>query len=169
MHVESFFRMPMFAQNRTMSTPARVLAVCLGNICRSPMAEGLLRHHIQTKGLRIKVDSAGTNGYHNGEAPDPRAQAEMRRHGMEIGAQESRQIQKSDFERFDLILVMDSSNRRDVLALAGDREEWRSKVHMFLDDGDVPDPYFGGNSGFVKVHDLLNEAADSWTDKWRGS
>ena len=87
---------------------------------------------------------------------------------MEIGAQESRQIQKSDFERFDLILVMDSSNRRDVLALAGDREEWQSKVHMFLDDGDVPDPYFGGNSGFVKVHDLLNEAADSWTDKWRG-
>ena len=88
---------------------------------------------------------------------------------MEIGAQESRQIQKSDFDRFDLILVMDSSNRRDVLALAGDREEWRSKVHMFLDDGDVSDPYFGGNSGFVKVHDLLNEAAASWTDKWRGS
>ena len=88
------------------SAPSRVLAVCLGNICRSPMAEGLLRHHVQTKGLLVKVDSAGTNGYHNGEAPDSRAQAEMRRHGIEIAAQESRQIKKKDFEKYDLILVM---------------------------------------------------------------
>ena len=114
------------------SVPSRVLAVCLGNICRSPMAEGLLRHHVQTKGLRIKVDSAGTNGYHNGEAPDSRAQAEMRRHGIEIAAQESRQIKKKDFEKYDLILVMDSSNFHEVTALVGDRAEWRSKVKMFL-------------------------------------
>ena len=100
-----------------MNVPARVLAVCLGNICRSPMAEGLLRHHIQTKGLRIKVDSAGTNGYHNGEAPDPRAQAEMRRHGIEIASQESRQITRKDFDIYDAILVMDSSNHHDVMAL----------------------------------------------------
>ena len=146
--------------------PARVLAVCLGNICRSPMAEGLLRHHIQTKGLRIKVDSAGTNGYHNGESPDPRAQAEMRRHGIEIAAQESRQIKKKDFERFDLILVMDASNRHDVLALAGDRKEWQDKVHMFLPQGDVPDPYFGGNEGFTKVYNLVNEAAEGWVNHW---
>ena len=91
------------------------------------MAEGLLRHHIQTKGLRIKVDSAGTNGYHNGESPDPRAQAEMRRHGIEIAAQESRQIKKKDFERFDLILVMDASNHHDVLALAGDRKDGKTR------------------------------------------
>ena len=129
------------------SAPTRVLAVCLGNICRSPMAEGLLRHHVQTKGLRIKVDSAGTNGYHNGEAPDSRAQAEMRRHGIEIAAQESRQIKKKDFEKYDLILVMDSSNFHDVTALAGDREEWRSKVKMFLAEGNVPDPYYGGADG----------------------
>ena len=99
------------------------------------MAEGVLRHHIQTKGLRIKVDSAGTNGYHNGEAPDSRAQAEMRRHGIEIAAQESRQIKKKDFDRFDLILVMDTSNHHDVLALAGERKDWQDKVQMFLPEG----------------------------------
>ena len=87
------------------SAPTRVLAVCLGNICRSPMAEGLLRHHVQTKGLRIKVDSAGTNGYHNGEAPDSRAQAEMRRHDIEIAAQESRQIRKKDFEKYQEVNI----------------------------------------------------------------
>ena len=151
-----------------MNVPARVLAVCLGNICRSPMAEGLLRHHIQTKGLRIKVDSAGTNGYHNGEAPDPRAQAEMRRHGIEIASQESRQIMRKDFDTYDAILVMDSSNHHDVMALAGDRADWQAKVHMFLEEGNVPDPYYGGDSGFAHVYDLVDRAADVWTDRWRG-
>ena len=146
--------------------PTRVLVVCLGNICRSPMAEGLLRHHIQTKGLRIKVDSAGTNGYHNGESPDSRAQAEMRRHGIEIAAQESRQLKKKDFERFDLILVMDASNRHDVLSLAGEREDWQAKVDMFLSKGDVPDPYYGGNEGFAKVYNLVNDAAKEWVERW---
>ena len=116
------------------------------------MAEGLLRHHVQTKGLLVKVDSAGTNGYHNGEAPDSRAQAEMRRHGIEIAAQESRQIKKKDFEKYDLILVMDSSNFHDVMA-----------------DGNVPDPYFGGADGFTHVYELVNEAADAWMDQWRGN
>ena len=149
--------------------PSRVLVVCLGNICRSPMAEGALRRHIQSKGLRIKVDSAGINGYHNGEAPDSRAQAEMRRHGIEIAAQESRQIKKKDFERFDLILVMDASNRHDVLALAGERKEWQKKVHMFLPEGDVPDPYYDGDTGFTKVFGLVHHAASLWTDRWTQS
>ena len=148
-------------------TPTRVLAVCLGNICRSPMAEGLLRHHIQISGLKIKVDSAGTNGYHNGESPDYRAQAEMRRNGIEIAAQESRQIKKRDFDKFDAILVMDSSNYSDVLALAGEREKWRSKVHKFLKHGDVPDPYFGGESGFTQVYHLINDAAEAWVEQWK--
>ena len=148
-------------------SPARVLAVCLGNICRSPMAEGLLRHHIQSKGLRIKVDSAGTNGFHNGEAPDRRAQQEMRRHGMDISKQRSRQISQRDFDDFDLILVMDASNFEDVLALAGDREDWQEKVQMFVDDGDVPDPYFGGASGFAHVFELVDAAADRWTEEWK--
>ena len=131
------------------------------------MAEGLLRHHVQTKGLRVKVDSAGTNGYHNGEAPDSRAQAEMRRHGIEIAAQESRQIKKKDFEKYDLILVMDSSNHHDVMALAGDREDWQRKVKMFLAEGNVPDPYFGGADGFTHVYELVNEAAEDWVRRWK--
>ena len=149
--------------------PSCVLVVCLGNICRSPMAEGVLRHHIQTKGLRIKVDSAGTNGYHNGEAPDPRAQAEMRRHGIEIAAQESRQIKKKDFDRFDLILVMDASNHHDVMALAGERKDWQGKVQMFLSEGNVPDPYYGGDAGFTTVFDLVDHAASLWTERWKQS
>ena len=147
--------------------PQRVLAVCLGNICRSPMAEGLLRHHIQTNGLRVKVDSAGTNGLHNGEAPDRRAQQEMRRHGIDISKQVSRQLTRKDFEAFDLILVMDSSNLRDALDLAGEREEWQEKVQLFLEDANVPDPYYGGPEGFAHVFRLADEAAEDWVSRWK--
>jgi protein-tyrosine phosphatase len=149
------------------STPTRVLAVCLGNICRSPMAEGILRHHIQTNGLRIKVDSAGTNGYHNGEAPDRRAQQEMRRHGIDISKQISRQIARKDFDEFDLILVMDESNLNDVNALAGDREDWLDKIHLFLEEDNVPDPYYGGSDGFAHVYQLVDEAAEDWVRRWK--
>jgi len=149
------------------STPTRVLAVCLGNICRSPMAEGVLRRHIQTNGLRIKVDSAGTNGYHNGEAPDRRAQQEMRRHGIDISKQISRQIARKDFDEFDLILVMDESNLNDVNALAGDREDWLDKIHLFLEEDNVPDPYYGGSDGFAHVYQLVDEAAEDWVRRWK--
>ena len=149
------------------STPTRVLAVCLRNICRSPMAEGVLRRHIQTNGLRIKVDSAGTNGYHNGEAPDRRAQQEMRRHGIDISKQISRQIARKDFDEFDLILVMDESNLNDVNALAGDREDWLDKIHLFLEEDNVPDPYYGGSDGFAHVYQLVDEAAEDWVRRWK--
>jgi len=149
------------------STPTRVLAVCLGNICRSPMAEGVLRRHIQTNGLRIKVDSAGTNGYHNGEAPDRRAQQEMRRHGIDISKQISRQIARKDFDEFDLILVMDESNLNDVNALAGDRKDWLDKIHLFLEEDNVPDPYYGGSDGFAHVYQLVDEAAEDWVRRWK--
>lgn len=131
------------------------------------MAEGLLRHHIQTKGLRIKVDSAGTNGYHNGEAPDRRAQQEMRRHGIDISKQVSRKLVSRDFEEFDLILVMDESNLGDALELAGEREDWQDKVHLFLDDENVPDPYYGGAEGFAHVYHLLDNAAEDWVRRWK--
>ena len=130
--------------------PQHVLVVCLGNICRSPMGEGILRRHIQTQGLRIKVDSAGTNGYHDGESPDRRAQQEMRRHGIDISKQSSRKILQGDFEKFDLILVMDQSNIRDVLQLAGNRDDWQSKIHMFVDDENVPDPFMAGQMDSVR-------------------
>jgi protein-tyrosine phosphatase len=91
----------------------------------------------------------------------------MRRHGIEIAAQESRQIKKKDFEKYDLFLVMDSSNFHDVMALTGDREDWQRKVKMFLADGNVPDPYYGGAEGFTHVYELVNAAADAWTDQWR--
>jgi protein-tyrosine phosphatase len=131
------------------------------------MAEGVLRHHIQTNGLRIKVDSAGTNGYHNGEAPDRRAQQEMRRHGIDISKQVSRQIARKDFDDFDLILVMDESNLQDVTALAGDREDWVDKIHLFLEEDNVPDPYYGGADGFAHVYELVDEAAADWVRRWK--
>ena len=147
--------------------PSRVLVVCLGNICRSPMAEGVLRHHIQSMGFRIKVDSAGTSGHHQNEPPDLRAQQEMRRRGMDISSQRSRPLVRKDFDRFDVILVMDHSNLEDALALAGPRTEWRNKVGIFLEDSEVPDPYYGGASGFAQVHDLVDSAARRWVEQWK--
>ena len=130
--------------------PSRVLVVCLGNICRSPMAEGVLRHHIQTKGFASRWIPPEPMDITMGRRPTRTVKAEMRRHGIEIAAQESRQIKKKDFDRFDLILVMDTSNHHDVLALAGERKDWQDKVQMFLPEGNVPDPYYGGDAGFYK-------------------
>jgi protein-tyrosine phosphatase len=138
----------------------RVLFVCLGNICRSPTAEGVMRRIVREEGLedRIEIDSAGTGGWHVGAPPDARAtQAAARRGTVLEGA--ARRFEPADFERFDLILAMDRENRRDLLALAPD-DEARAKVRMFRADGlDVPDPYYGGDDGFEEVLDLVEEAA----------
>jgi protein-tyrosine phosphatase len=138
----------------------RVLFVCLGNICRSPTAEGVMRRIVREEGLedRIEIDSAGTGGWHVGAPPDARAtQAAARRGTVLEGA--ARRFEQADFERFDLILAMDRENRRDLLALAPD-DEARAKVRMFRADGlDVPDPYYGGDDGFEEVLDLVEEAA----------
>lgn len=151
-----------------MSTPLSMLAVCLGNICRSPMAEGLLRHHIQQHGLRAKVDSAGTSNHHQGEPPDRRAQQEMKRHGIDISSQRSRPFVRADFEKFDLILVMDQSNLREVLAMAQGNDEWVDKVHLILDDEEIPDPYYGGASGFAEVFEMLDRASEDWVRSLKG-
>jgi protein-tyrosine phosphatase len=138
----------------------RILFVCLGNICRSPTAEGVMRRIVREEGLedRIEIESAGTGGWHVGAPPDARAtEAAVRRGTVLEGA--ARRFEPADFERFDLILAMDRENHRDLLALAPD-DEARAKVRMFRADGlDVPDPYYGGDDGFEEVLDLVEQAA----------
>lgn len=138
--------------------------VCLGNICRSPLAEGILRKKIEERGLGWEVDSAGTGDWHLGERPDPRSIATAFRNGIDITGQRARRIGSSDLERFDLILAMDRSNYQDVLRLARS-EAQRSKVAMILNylqpgsDDSVPDPYWD-DDGFDHVFNLLELACE---------
>ena len=135
----------------TSSPPRAILALCLGNICRSPIAEGVLRAHLERAGLNIRVDSAGTSAFHQGEAPDPRSIEVMRHHQLDISAQRSRPLTALDFERFELILAMDQSNLRNARSLAPTREA-KERVQLLLDKGqEVPDPYYGGPDGFEQV------------------
>jgi protein-tyrosine phosphatase len=143
----------------------KILLVCLGNICRSPMAEGVLRQLAKEKGIDLEIDSAGTNRYHTGEAPDPRAQAAMKRYGSDIGELRARTIEPADFERFDLLLVMDTSNLKEVRKLAP-REHLKDKVRLLMDYApgfgatEVPDPYYGGDEGFDEVYRMLIAACE---------
>ena len=149
------------------STPPRsVLALCLGNICRSPIAEGMLRAHLTRLGLEIEVDSAGTSGYHIGEGPDSRSVEIMRTFGHDISWQRSRQLTAKDFARFDLILAMDQSNLRQARKLSPDAQS-AARVQLLLDDGaEVPDPYYGGPRGFEEVYQLIDQAAERWVKSW---
>jgi len=146
----------------------RVLMVCLGNICRSPLAEGILNSKIDSKD--VTVDSAGTGGWHIGELPDPRSIAVARAHRIDITNQRCRKFVSKDFDRFDLIYVMDRSNLTDVIALAK-KPEHIKKVKMILDEIEpassleVPDPYYGGDNGFEHVYALLDEACDNIVKK----
>ncbi len=137
--------------------------VCLGNICRSPMAEGVLRKKLSEKGIEAEVDSAGTSNYHVGEKPDERAIACAARHGVDLKSLRARQFRPEDFDRFDRIFVMDLANYSDVISLArtpADREKVDLLLHVSFPDTnmEVPDPYFGGDSGFEKVYLLLDNA-----------
>ncbi len=137
--------------------------VCLGNICRSPLAEGILKSKVDIKS--VCVDSAGTGGWHVGELPDSRSIDVARKNGLDISDQKCRKFIKQDFEDFDWIYVMDKSNLKDVLSLA-DTEEKRSKVIMILNESaagsnrEVPDPYYGGDNGFQLVYGMLNDACE---------
>ncbi len=143
-----------------------VLLVCMGNICRSPMAEGWLTHRLsaRTRGPKVYVDSAGTHGYHAGSAPDPRAQAATARRGFHIGHLQARQVVVEDFRRFDLLLAMDSDNFEFLARLAPD--DGGQKLRRLLDFApaagltDVPDPYYGGDTGFERVLDLVEAAVE---------
>ncbi len=142
----------------------KILMVCLGNICRSPIAQGILEHKIARHSLPWTVDSAGTGAWHSGEPPDPRSIEVAARFGLDISSQRARQVRSVDFDEFDLILAMDSSNLRDLKKMAVNPEE-EAKIHMILNlvqpgsNRGVPDPYWD-NDGFVKVYHMLNEACD---------
>jgi protein-tyrosine phosphatase len=139
--------------------------VCLGNICRSPVADGLLRMKAEEAGLDLIVDSCGTGGWHAGEAPDSRSQANAKENRLDISMLRARQFKMSDFDEFHRIFVMDKSNLRDVLAMA-QSDTHRNKVSLLLElshpgqNKAVPDPYYGGEQGFQHVYDMIEEACD---------
>ena len=136
--------------------------VCSGNICRSPLAEGILKSKVNSK---IHIDSAGTGAYHVGEKPDERSIAVAKLNGINIDYQRARKFKVTDFDYFDVIYVMDKSNYENVIAVARDNEDKR-KVKMILNEVfpgenlDVPDPYLGGDYGFKQVFNMLNEACE---------
>lgn len=144
----------------------KVLFVCLGNICRSPMAEGAFRHAVRAAGLehRIEIDSAGTHAYHVGEPPDSRAQATAFAAGIDISGLRGRQATVADLRGFDYILAMDAENLANLRRICP--EDATHKVRLFMEfaphhpDREVPDPYFGGASGFNRVLDMVTEAAN---------
>lgn len=145
-------------------TVHRLLFVCMGNICRSPTAEGVFRKLIVERSVehRFEIDSAGTHAYHVGEPPDPRAIEAAARRGIDLTPIRARRVGKDDFERFDLLLAMDEDNHALLTANA---PHARDKVRLFLEYApdaathSVPDPYYGGANGFERVLDLVEEAA----------
>ncbi len=142
-----------------------VLFVCMGNICRSPTAEGVFRHVVRQRNLQdqISIDSAGTHAYHIGESPDPRSQSTALGRGVDLSAQRARKAIKDDFERFDYILAMDRSNYEDLKQLGQGAD--LSKLYLFMDfakdwdNDEVPDPYYGGANGFDQVFDMVQSAS----------
>ena len=145
----------------------RILFVCMGNICRSPTAEGLLIEKVNTENTsqKFEIDSCGTHDYHLGHSPDIRSQEAAAKRGIDLSKLRSRKIKSSDFEYYDLILVMDNLNRENLMRLCPD--DYKYKIKLMLDYlpehsfDEVPDPYFGGERGFEDVLDILGEAIEA--------
>jgi protein-tyrosine phosphatase len=150
-----------------------VLMVCMGNICRSPTAEGVFRQHLQRAGLehRVRLDSAGTHSYHIGKSPDPRASQAAKQRGYDLSGLVGRQVSARDFEDFDLILAMDQDNLANLMRVCPRGQE--HKVRLFLSFSarfagqEVPDPYYGGPRGFDHVLDMVEDAAAGLLDEIR--
>lgn len=144
----------------------KILMVCHGNICRSPLAEALLRDKLVKLGVKgVEIDSAGTSDYHEGEHPDPRTIANARKHGIDVSQLKARQFKSNDYEAFDRIYAMDSANYADIILLAEDYT-MKQKARLFLDAAhpgtmaSVPDPWYGGEEGFEKVFHIIDKACD---------
>jgi len=150
---------------RNGTSTAKVLFVCMGNICRSPTAEGVFRHAVASAGLerRISIDSAGTHDYHLGHAPDRRTQSAAAQRGYDLAGLRARQVTRQDFIDFDYILAMDQDNLSQLRQLAP--PQYRGKLSLFMDYSrarrgeEVPDPYYGGAQGFELVLDMTEDAA----------
>ena len=143
----------------------KVLFVCMGNICRSPTAEGVFRHKVTQENLdtEISIDSAGTHAYHNGNPPDDRSQSAALKRDIDLSGLRARPVNSDDFIDFDYIIAMDESNKRDLLAACPDG--YNERIHLFLDFSnsdinEVPDPYYGQGRGFEIVLNLVEDAAD---------
>lgn len=143
----------------------KILMVCLGNICRSPLAQGILEDKIKKHGLNWQVDSAGTGGWHSGELPDRRSIQVAKKYSIDLSIQRARKLNGYDLENFDLIFAMDKSNLQDIQKLAQNQEELK-KIKLILNESHpnenliVPDPYYNDN-GFEEVYQLLDEACNS--------
>lgn len=152
----------------------RILMVCMGNICRSPTAEGVLRQYIKNNRLgdKVEVDSAGTHGYHVGEAPDPRTQRAASARGYNLSQLRARKVAPQDLEYFDLILAMDKTNLDNLRRMS--MPELHDRIKLFMDysqnfeDDEVPDPFYGLGHGFDLVLDMVEDAAQGLVDELKG-
>lgn len=133
----------------------KILMVCLGNICRSPLAHGIMQHLVEQEGLDWQIDSAGTGDWHVGQQPDKRSIAVAKKYGVDIATQRAQCFRSDFFERYDHIFVMDDNNFRDVMALAKSEED-KAKVRMFLSQDTVPDPYFDEDQ-FEPVYQMIDK------------
>lgn len=157
----------------TDDAPTSVLFVCLGNICRSPLAEGVFRHLVRERGLeeRFRIDSAGTGAWHVGEPPDRRSAEVAARNGVSLDGQRARQVRPDDFDDFDVVVAMDRDNLRTLERM---RSGSRARLLLLRDhdpepgDGEVPDPYYGGPGGFDAVYEMVRRSAEAMLDDLAG-